>query len=137
MYFNSGLHPCSPGSHPPAHWAWAASLDSATLPDLPHIACVNRIPRSLLIDVTEALAPILRALRKDRTNVAANNMLWLFPHLVLRKDAVKSDNAQGRRMSSRVRERYNAIFGHQTHSVSALQLLWPPCLLTSRSHFCR
>jgi hypothetical protein len=108
VYFNSGLHPCSPGSHPPAHWAWAASLDSATLPDLPHIACVNRIPRSLLIDVTEALAPILRALRKDRTNVAANNMLWLFPRLVLRKDAVKSDNAQGRRMSSRVRERYNA-----------------------------
>ncbi len=67
-----------------------------------HIACIRRIPRASLISLTLALQPVLARLKENPTD-RANNMLWLFPLLVLRRDPPKTVKLQGH-LSRRRRE---------------------------------
>ncbi len=67
-----------------------------------HIACISSTPRASLISLTLALQPVLGRLKENPADRAANNILWLFPRLVLRRDPPKI-KSQGR-LSQRRRE---------------------------------
>ena len=74
-----------------AAWAWAASLDSTALPGLDSIQCVRRLPRSMQQDFDRVVSMVMFRLRDDPCDVAAHNILFLIPRIILRRDPAKSD----------------------------------------------
>ena len=81
-------------------WAWAATLKPETLPALPGIGTVRRIPRSVLLDFQHALVPLLERLDANPHDTAANCVLYLMPRMVLRRDPPKDNSTVGRRRAA-------------------------------------
>jgi hypothetical protein len=78
-------------------WNWACALDSSTLPSLDMIQCVRRIPRSIQQDFDLMASMVLSRLRADKLDVAAHNILFLMPRLILRRDPAKGDTTHNGR----------------------------------------
>ena len=76
-----------------AAWEWAASLDSSTLPSLEPIQCARRVPRSSQLDYDSIISMVLSRLRDNPCDVGANNVMFLMPRIILRRDPAKGDTA--------------------------------------------
>jgi hypothetical protein len=74
-------------------WAWAASLNPESLPLYDMMQSARRLPRSLQQDFDLMVAMVLSRLNVDPHDVAANNIMFLIPRIVLRRDPAKGDTA--------------------------------------------
>jgi hypothetical protein len=80
-----------------AAWAWAATLDSTALPSLDLVQCVRRLPRSMHQEFDLTVSMVMSRLREDPCDVAAHNILFLIPRIILRRDPAKGDTSHNGR----------------------------------------